>query len=129
MFFGEDSTIANSRPFDSSEKFSVPPRKVVKSTDSVTPSERVKVDPRSSDCACQKGDIDTSIRSMASVCYPLKPGDFTVSVGVANFKFQALLDTGAAVTVVSACIWRKYLIDIDPNLNLPARGVVTTVDG
>ena len=66
---------------------------------------------------------------MASACYPLKPGDFTVSVGVANFKFQALLDTGAAVTAVSACIWREYLIDIDPNLSPPARGAVTTVDG
>ena len=26
-------------------------------------------------------------------------------------------------------IWREYLIDIHPNLNPPARGAVTTVDG
>ena len=72
---------------------------------------------------------DTSIRSMDSVSFQLKSSDFTVSVGIANFKFQALLDTGAAVTAVSARSWREYLIDIHPNLNSPARGAVTTVDG
>ena len=95
------------------------------------------------DCAYQKGNIDTSTRSMDSVNFQLKSSDFTVSVGIANFKFQALLDTGAAVTAVSARIWlppsltvldhpriwREYLIDIHPNLNPPARGAVTTVDG
>ena len=28
-----------------------------------------------------------------------------------------------------ARVWREYLIDIHPNLNPPARGAVTTVDG
>ena len=65
---------------------------------------------------------------MDSVSFQLKSGNFTVSVGIANFKFQALLDTGAAVTAVSGRIWREYLIDIHPNLNPPARGAVTTVD-
>ena len=41
------------------------------------------------------------------------------------------MDTGAAVTAVSARIWREYLIDIHPiaNLNPPARFAVTAVDG
>ena len=129
VFFSENATITNLRPFDSSEKFSDPPRKVVKLTNNVAPSERVKVDVRSSDCTCQKGNMDTSIKSIDSVCFQLKPDDFAVSVGVANFKFQALLDTGAAISAVSARIWREYLIDIHPNLNLPACGAVTTVDG
>ena len=104
VFFSEDATIANPRPFDSSEKFSVPPRKVVKSTNNAAPSERVKVGVRSSDSTCQKGNVDTSIKSVDSVYFQLKPDDFMVSVGVANFKFQALLDTGAAVSAVSARI-------------------------
>ena len=37
-----------------------------------------------------------------------------------------MLNTDAAVTAVSARIWREYLIDIHPNLNPPA---VTRVDG
>ena len=58
-----------------------------------TQSEKsAKVDPRSSDCAHQKGNIDTSVRSMDSVSFQLKSGDFTVSVGIANFKFQYLID-------------------------------------
>ena len=59
----------------------------------------------------------------------MRSSDFTVLVGIANFKCQALLDTGAAVTAVSARIWREYLSDIHPYLNPPARGAVTTVDG
>ena len=129
VFFSKDATIANPRPFDSREKFSVPPRKVVKSTNNAAPSERVKVDVGSSDCTCQKGSVDTFIKSVDSVCFQLRPDDFTVSVGVANFKFQALLDTGAAVSAVSARIWREYLVDIHPNLNPPARGAVATVNG
>ena len=83
----------------------------------------MKVDPQSSDCAYRKGNIDTSIRSMDSVSFQLKSSDFTVSVGIANFKFQALLDTGATVTAMSARIWREYLVDIHPNLRF-SQGVL-----
>ena len=48
---------------------------------------------------------------------------------ISNFKFQALLDTGAAVTAVSARISREYLIVFHPDLNPPACGAVTTEDG
>ena len=129
VFFRGDATITNSRPFNSSEKSSIPPRKVVKSTSNAAPSERVNVDVRSSDSTCQKGNVDMSIKSIDGVSFQLRPDDFTVSVGVANFKFQALLDTGAAVSAVSAHIWREYVIDIHPNLNPLARFIVTTVDG
>ena len=129
VFSGADAIVANSSPLNSNEELIVLSPKFVNSTEVTTQSERAKVDPQSSDCAYQKGNIDTSIRSMDSVSFQLKASDFTVSVVIANFKFQALLDTGAAVTVVSARIWREYLVDIYPNLNPPARGAVTTVDG
>ena len=86
VFFSEDATIVNSRPFDSSEKFPVVPSKVVKSTDSATASERVKVDLRSSDCARQKGDIDKS-----SVYFPvdvkfLPPAADDLSTSVLDYR-------------------------------------------
>ena len=131
VFSGEDATVSNSSPLDSNEELIiiVLSPEIVKSTEVTTQTERAKVDPQTSDYAYQKRNIDTSIRSMDSVTFQLKSSDFTVSVGIANFKFQALLDTGAAVTAVSASIWREYLVDIHPNLNPPARGAVTTVDG
>ena len=129
VFSSEDATVSNSSPLDSNEELIVLSPEIVKTTEVTTQSERAKVDPQSSDCAYQKGNSDTYIRSMDSVSFQLKSSDFTVSVGIANFKFQALLDTGAAVTAVSARIWKEYFFDIHPNLNPPARGVVTTVDG
>ena len=124
VFLGEDATVSNSSPLDSDEDLVVLSPEIVKSTKVATQREK-----KAKVCAYQKGNIGTSIRSMDSVSFQLKSSDFTVSVGIANFKFQALLDKGAAVTAVSARIWREYLINIHPNLNPPARGALTTVDG
>ena len=89
MFSGEDAIVANSSPLDSaSAELIVLSPEIVKSTEVTTQSERAKVDPQSSDCAYQKGNIDTSIKSMDGVSFQLKSSDFTVSVGIANFKFQ-----------------------------------------
>ena len=90
---------------------------------------KAKVDSRLSDFPYQKGNFDTSIRIVDSVCFQLYSIDFTVSVGIANLKFQALLDTGAAVTAVRARICRECLINIHPYQISPARGAVTTVGG
>ena len=60
VFVGEDATIMNSTSFDSREKLIVPPPKFVEPTTGATPSERAKVDPRSSNCTCQKKDGDTT---------------------------------------------------------------------
>ena len=86
MFSGEDAIVANSSALDSNEELIVLPPEIVKLTDVATQSERAKVDPQSSDCAYQKGNVDTSIGSMDSVSFQLKSSDFTVSVGIANFK-------------------------------------------
>lgn len=50
------------RPLDSNQKLIILSPEIVKSTEVASQSERAKVDPRSSDCAYQKGSIDTSIR-------------------------------------------------------------------
>ena len=64
VFSGEDATVSNSSPLDSNEELIVLSPEIVKSTEVTTQSERAKVDPQSSDCPYQKGNIDTSIRSM-----------------------------------------------------------------
>ena len=87
MFSGEHATVSNSNPLDSNEGLIVLSPEIVNSTEVTTQSERAKVDPESSDCAYRKGNIDKSIRSMDSVSFQLKSSDFTVSVGIANFKF------------------------------------------
>ena len=99
VFLGEDATVSNSSPLYSDEELVVLSPEIVKTTEVATQREK-----KAKVCAYQKGNIGTSIRSMDSVSFQLKSSDFTVSVGIANFKFQALLDTGAAVTAVSARI-------------------------
>ena len=88
VFSGENAIVSNSSPLDSDEELIVLLPEIVNSTEVTTQSERAKDDPHSSDCAYQKGSIDTPIRSMDSVSFQLKSSDFTVSVGIANFKFQ-----------------------------------------
>ena len=62
MFSGEDATVANSSPLDSDEELIVLSSEIVKSTEVTIQSEKsAKVNPRSNDCAHQKGNIDTSV--------------------------------------------------------------------
>ena len=86
VFSSKDATVANSSTLDSNEELIVLSHKIVKSTEVTTQIERAKVDPQSSDCAYQKGNIDTFIRSMDSVSFQLNSSDFTVSVGISNFE-------------------------------------------
>ena len=44
-------------------------------------------------------------------------------------NFKALLDTGAAVTAVSARVWQESVSDISPNLDPPNHDFIRTVDG
>ena len=41
--------------------------------------------------------------------YPFKGESFDISVTIEDFKFPALIDTGAAVTAISSKVWDKYL--------------------
>ena len=51
------------------------------------------------------------------------------SVNIAHLNFQALLDTGAAVTAVSARVCQKCASNISLNLGPPNHDSITTVDG
>ena len=40
--------------------------------------------------------------------YPFKGESFDISVTIEDFKFPALIDTGAAVTAISSQVWDQY---------------------
>ena len=40
--------------------------------------------------------------------YPFKGDSFDISVTIEDFKFPALIDTGAAVTAISSQVWDQY---------------------
>ena len=55
--------------------------------------------------------------------------DSTVSVNIAHLNFRALIDTGAAVTAVSAGVWQRCASKISFYLAPPNHDSITTVDG
>ena len=46
-------------------------------------------------------------QSLDGINSPFQAKDSTISVNIAHLSFQALLDTGAAVTAGSARVWQK----------------------
>ena len=58
--------------------------------------------------------VTDSVSLPASSCrldsiYPFKGDSFDISVTIEDFKFPALIDTGAAVTAISSQVWDQYL--------------------
>ena len=45
---------------------------------------------------------------------PFHTKDSTISVDITHLNFRALIDTGAAVTAVSARVWKTYTSNISP---------------
>ena len=68
-------------------------------------------------------------QSLDGINSPFQAKDSTISVNIAHLSFQALLDTGAAVTAVSARVWQKCAGNISLNLGPPNHDSITTVDG
>ena len=59
--------------------------------------------------------------------YPFKGDSFDISVTIEDFKFPALIDTGAAVTAISSQVWDKYLGHKNCCLDSSSTGRVTSV--
>ena len=68
-------------------------------------------------------------QSLDGINFPFQAKDSTIPVNIAHLNFQALLDTGAAVTAVSARAWQKCASNISRNLGPPNHDSITTVDG
>ena len=60
---------------------------------------------------------------------PFHTKDSTISVDIAHLNFRALIDTGAAVTAVSARVWQRCASNISLNLGPPNHDSITRVDG
>ena len=61
--------------------------------------------------------------------YPFKGDSFDISVTIEDFKFPALIDTGAAVTAISSQVWDKYLSHKNCCLDSSSTSRVTSVSG
>ena len=68
-------------------------------------------------------------QSLDGINSPFQAKDSTIPVNIAHLNFRALLDTGAAVTPVSARAWQKCASNISLNLGPPNHDSITTVDG
>ena len=77
------------------------------------------------------GDIVSSGKTqfLNGINSPFHTKDSTISVNIAHLNFRALIDTGAAVTAVSARVWQRCSSNISLNLGPPNHDSITTVDG
>ena len=77
------------------------------------------------------GDIVSSEQTqfLDEINSPFHTKDSTISVNIAHLSFRALIDTGAAVTAVSARVWQRCSSNISLNLGPPNHYSITTVDG
>ena len=53
----------------------------------------------------------------------------SISVDINGYSFPSLIDTGAAITAVSADVWNKYLCHEYPSLSKANSENVTSVNG
>ena len=65
----------------------------------------------------------------SNISLPFVAGRSTLPVSIEGHNFYCLIDSGAAVTAVSAKVWRKYLCHAYPRLDRPDSESVTTVNG
>ena len=65
----------------------------------------------------------------SNISPPFVTGSSTLPVSIEGHNFYCLIDSGAAVTAVSAKVWRKYLCHPYPRLDRPDSESVTTVNG
>ena len=65
----------------------------------------------------------------SNISLPFVAGSSTLPVSIEGHNFYCLIDSGAAVTAVSAKVWRKYLCHAYPRLDGPDSESVTTVNG
>ena len=74
--------------------------------------------------ACSAESADT-----VDSCFDFATETSSISVNVREYNFRALVDTGAAVTAVSANVWNKYLRHAYPSLSNADSERVTSVNG
>ena len=74
--------------------------------------------------------VDNGVEELDSnISLPFVAGSSTLPVSIEGHNIYCLIDSGAAVTAVSAKVWRKYLCHAYPRLDRPDSESVTTVNG
>ena len=69
------------------------------------------------------------LESVNSICVPFMTGSSSLAVSIEGHDFNCLLDSGAAVTAISAEVWHTYLSHAYPSLDRPSPEGVTSVNG
>ena len=72
---------------------------------------------------------DATTDTIDSICFPFVAGCSTIPISIEGYEFRCLVDTGAAITAVSANVWSKYLRHVCPSLDDSALENITSVNG
>ena len=64
------------------------------------------------------GDVisDVTTDTIDTICFPFLADGSTVPISIEGFEFRCLVDTGAAITAVSANVWNNFLRHVCPSL-------------
>ena len=88
----------------------------------------VSSDPETGSHVTDSVSLPASFYRLDSI-YPFKGDSFDMSVTIEDFKFPALIDTGAAVTAISSQVWDQYLCHKNCCLDSSSTSRVTSVSG
>ena len=72
---------------------------------------------------------DATTDTIDTICFPFVAGCSTIPNSIEGYEFRCLVDTGAAITAVSANVWNKYLRHVCPSLDDSALENITSVNG
>ena len=72
---------------------------------------------------------ELKLETVNSICFPFVAGTSSLTVSIEGHSFRCLLDSGAAVTAISAKVWQDCLRHAYPNLDRPSLESVTSVNG
>ena len=72
---------------------------------------------------------DVATDTIDTISFPFLADGSTVPISIEGFEFRCLVDTGAAVTAVSANVWNKFLRHVCPTLDNSELENITSVNG
>ena len=72
---------------------------------------------------------ESKLETFNSICFPFVAATSSLTVSIEGHSFHCVLDSGAAVTAISAKVWQDCLRHAYPNLDRPSLESVTSVNG
>lgn len=74
-------------------------------------------------------NAESNTEPIESISFQFSSGSSLLTVNIEGYDFHCLLDSGAAVTAISASVWQNYLRRAYGNLINSVSEEVTSVDG